>query len=203
MERKSISELLGQPPPATTGRDRLIAAGIELFYRHGFQAVGLDRVIDHAGVTKTTFYKHFECKDDFVLACVQSRDEWELQAWARAAREIGGDDPRAQLLAFFDVLDHFFNAPDFRGCMFINAAAEFSDRRDPIHIAAAAHKQKTRDYFRDLAAQGGAQDPEVFADQFTILFEGTLVLRHVHDRDDAARAAGPALVELVSRHLPR
>lgn len=202
MERKPISELFGQPPLATTGRERLIAAGIELFYRHGFQAVGLDRVIDHAGVTKTTFYKHFECKDDFVLACVQSRDDWEMQAWSRAVRTIGGGHPRAQLLAFFDVLDHWFNAPDFRGCMFVNAAAEFSDRGDPIHIAAAAHKQKTRCYLRDLADQAGAHEAEAFADQFMILFEGTLVLRHVYDRDDAARAVRPALLELITRYLP-
>jgi len=198
---KSISELFGHPPPPTTGRDRLVAAGIELFYRHGFQAVGLDRVIEHAGVTKTTFYKHFEGKDDFVLACVETRDEWEMQAWDRAAKQLAGDDPRAQLLAFFEVLDIWFNEPDFRGCMFINTAAEFSDRRDPIHRAAAAHKRKNRDHFRALAHRAGAADPDTFADQFTILLEGTLVLRHVHDRDDAAKAARPAVVALIQRHF--
>src|SRR5687768_13502990 len=66
-EPKSALELLGRPPAPTTGRDRLIAAGLELFCRQGFQAVGLDNVIERAGVTKTTFYKHFEAKDDLVL----------------------------------------------------------------------------------------------------------------------------------------
>jgi AcrR family transcriptional regulator len=203
MQPKSVSELFGTPPPATTGRERLVASGIELFYRHGFQAVGLDRVIEHAGVTKTTFYKHFEGKDDFGLACVEARDDWEMQAWERAAASLGGEDPREQLLAFFDVLDIWFNDPDFRGCMFINLAAEFSDRRDPIHRAAAAHKRKARDHFRSLAARAGAGDPEAFADQFTILLDGTLILRHVHDRDDAARAVRPAVIELLERHVPR
>lgn len=199
---KSVSELFGHPPPPTTGRERLVAAGIELFYRFGYQAVGLDRVIEHAGVTKTTFYKHFESKDDFVLTCVQTRDDWEMQAWDRAAKQLAGDDPKAQLLAFFDVLDIWFNEPDFRGCLFINTAAEYADRRDPIHRAAAAHKQKNRDHFRYLAHKAGANDPDTFADHFTILLEGTLVLRHVHDRDDAAKAAKPAVNALMKHHFP-
>ncbi|MBX3373944.1 MAG: TetR/AcrR family transcriptional regulator [Phycisphaeraceae bacterium] len=199
---RSVSELFGHPPPAQTGRERLIAAGIDLFYRLGFQAVGLDHVIEHAGVTKTTFYKHFESKDDFVLACVETRDAWEMVAWDRAARALGGDAPRGQLLGFFDVLDAWFNDAAFRGCMFISAAAEYSDRRDPIHRAAASHKRKVRDHFRALAVQGGAADPDAFADHFTILLEGTLLLRHVHDRNDAARVVRPAVVDLLDRSFP-
>ncbi|MFI4882444.1 MAG: TetR/AcrR family transcriptional regulator, partial [Phycisphaerales bacterium JB064] len=64
-EGKTIVELLGLPPQPTTGKARLIASGLELFYRHGFQAVGIDQVIELAGVTKTTFYNHFESRDDF------------------------------------------------------------------------------------------------------------------------------------------
>jgi AcrR family transcriptional regulator len=197
-----ISELFGQPAPPSTGRERLIAAGLELFYHHGFQTVGIDRVIEHAGVTKTTFYKHFEGKDDFVIACLRSRDDWEMGAWARAVSTLAGEDPRAQLLAYFEVLDVWFNDPAFRGCMFISAASEFSDRRDPVHIAAAEHKRKTRDQFRLLAARAGASDPDAFADEYTILMEGTLVVRHVHGRDDAARVAKPAVVALIGRHMP-
>ena len=199
---KTVAELFGQPPLAESGAERLIAAGIELFSRHGFQTVGLDRVIEHAGVTKTTFYKHFESKDELVLACVRSRDAWEMAAWDRAVRTLGGDDPRARLLAFFDVLDTWFNDPEFRGCLFINVAGEFADPRDPIHRAAAEHKRKTRDVFRDLARAAGAADPDLCADEFTILMEGTLVLRQVHGRNDAARVARAAVERLLERHLP-
>ena len=90
---KSVSELFGLPDPPATGRERLVATAIELFYRHGFGAVGIDQVIAAAGVTKTTFYKHFEGKDDLMVAAVQRRDEWESQAWDRAVRKIAGDDP--------------------------------------------------------------------------------------------------------------
>jgi AcrR family transcriptional regulator len=196
-----VAELFGVPDPPKTGRARLVHAAIELFYRHGFQAVGIQQVIAAAGVTKTTFYKHFESKDDLLVAAVRQRDEWEMQAWTTAVRKLAGDDPKQQLLAYFDVLDIWFNSPDFLGCQFINAAAEFPNPHDPVHAAAAEHKRKSRDYFRDLAVAAKSSDAESFADHYTALVEGTLVLRQVHGRDDAARAIRPAVESLV-RELP-
>jgi len=199
-ERKSIHELLGAPPPAKTGRERLLWVAVELFYARGFQAVGLDAVIAEAGVTKTTFYKHFASKDALMLDAVKLRDAWETEAWGRAVREVGGDDPAAQLLALFDVMDRWFTGPSFRGCMFLNTAAEFPNRNDPIHQAAADHKRASRDGWRDLARAAGAADSESFADQYTALVEGTLVLRQVHDRDDAATVIRPAVEALMASH---
>jgi AcrR family transcriptional regulator len=200
-ERRSAAELFGMPPAPSTGKDRLIHKAIDLFYRHGFHAVGLDRVIAEAGVTKTTFYKHFESKDDLVLAAIETRDEWEMQAWDRAVRQLAGDDPRKQLLAIFDVLDIWFNDPDFGGCMFINAAAEFADPREPAHRLAAAHKRKARDAWCQLAKDAGAGDAEAFADRYTALVEGTLIMRHVHGRNDAARFMKPMAESLLRECL--
>src|SRR5581483_3265779 len=182
---KSALELLGLPPAPRTGRDRLVAAAVELFYRHGFGAVGIDRVIAAAGVTKTTFYKHFEGKDDLMVAAVRRRDEWESRAWQRAVRNIAGDDPVGQLLAMWEVLDVWFNDPDFHGCMFLNTALEFPNPHDPVHQEAAAYKRRVRDRFRDLAREAGARGAaaETFADCFTALIEGALVLRQTHGRN--------------------
>src|SRR5256885_4810494 len=192
---KSVSELLGVPDPPKTGRERLVAAAIELFYRQGFGAVGIDQVIDAAGVTKTTFYKHFESKDDLMVAAVQRRDEWESQAWAKAVHKRAGDDPAKQFLAMFDVMDEWFNAPDFHGCMFVNAAAEFPNPHDPVHQAAAAYKRKVRDHWRDVAKSAGADSASAntFADCYAALIEGALILRQTHGRNDAARAIRPAV----------
>jgi len=201
-EHKPVVELFGLPEPPQSGRGRLVHAAIELFYSHGIQAVGIDQILTAAGVTKTTFYKHFESKDDLLVAAIAQRDQWEMNAWTKAVQATAGDDPKAQLLAFFDVLDVWFNAPDFRGCQFINAAAEFPNPRDPVHAVAAEHKRKNRDFFRDLAAAAGATEPEAFADHYTALVEGTLVLRQVHGRDDAARVVKPAVESLVAQALP-
>ncbi len=190
---------------AAKGRERIVDMAIELFYTHGFNAVGLDQVLAEVGVTKTTFYKHFESKDDLILAAVKKRDAWELAAWKRAVANIAGDDPRDQLVGLFDVLDIWFNAPDYKGCMFINTAAEFPNPADPIHQAAASHKQANRDLFRDMAVGAGMAeaDAETFADLFTMLFEGALILRHVHDRNDAAALARPQVERLVEQFLAR
>ncbi len=201
-KHKPVVELFGLPDPPAVGRDRLIHAAIELFYSHGFQAVGIDRILAEAGVTKTTFYKHFDSRDDLLVAAIRRRDEWEMQAWQGAVGQLAGDDPRAQLLAFFDVLDLWFNSPDFHGCQFINAAAEFPNRHDPVHAVAAEHKRKNRDYFRDLAKRAGATEPETFADQYTALVEGTLILRQVHGRNDAARVIRPAVEKLLADAMP-
>ena len=204
--RKTVVELLGLPDPPKTGRERLVAAAVELFYRHGFAAIGVDRVIAAAGVTKTTFYKHFESKDDLMVAAVQRRDEWESAAWQRAVRQLAGEPPTAagQLLAALDVMDRWFNDPDFHGCMYLNTAVEFPNPHDPVHQAAAAHQRRMRDHWRDVARAGGADGPsaEAFADCFTAVVQGALVLRQTQARDDAARVVRPAVEQLIRAYLP-
>ena len=199
---KTAVELLGVRAQPRNARDRLLYKAIDLFYEHGFQAVGLDRIIDEVGVTKTTFYKHFSCKDELMIEAIRMRDEWERTAWRRAVRRIAGSDPREQLLALFDVLDLWFNDPDFKGCIFINVAAEFPNPHDPIHQTAVVHKKAARDDVRDLAASAGVADPETFADLYTAIVEGTLIMRHVHGKHDAARTARPMVESLLTQYLP-
>jgi AcrR family transcriptional regulator len=204
LRKKSVAELLGVFEVPRTGRERLVAVAVELFYRHGFGAIGIDQVLATAGVTKTTFYKHFESKDDLMVAAVRLRDEWESQAWSRAVQKLAGDDPVRQLLAMLDVMDLWFNDPDFGGCMFINAAAEFPNPHDPVHQAAAAHKHKVRDHWRGLAMAAGADAAaaEKFADCYAALIEGALILRQTYGRNDAARAIRPAVEQLIGTYLP-
>jgi AcrR family transcriptional regulator len=197
---KGLAELFDLPDLPKTGRDRLVVAAVELFYRQGFQGTGIDQVIEKAGVTKTTFYKHFEGKDDLMVAAVLRRDEWESAAWARAVQKKVGDDPVAQLLGVFDVMDIWFNDPDFRGCLFINTAVEFPNPHDPVHEAAAAHKRKARDMWRDQARAAGFAEAERFADEYTLLFEGALILRQAHGRNDAAKLARAAVERLIEGH---
>ena len=204
--RKTVVELLGLPDPPKSGRERLVAAAVELFYRHGFAAVGVDRVIAAAGVTKTTFYKHFESKDDLMVAAVRRRDEWESAAWQRAVRQLAGDPPTAagQFLAALDVMDRWFNDPDFHGCMYLNTAVEFPNPHDPVHQAAAVHQRRMRDHWRDVARAGGADAAaaETVADCFTALLQGALVMRQALGRDDAARVVRPAVEQLLRAYLP-
>jgi AcrR family transcriptional regulator len=197
-----VREILRLPGVPEQGAGRLVAVALDLFYRHGINAVGLDWILAEAGVSKTTFYKHFKSRDELVLKALEARDEWEMGAWLEAVRYLSGDAPEKQLLGLIDVLDILFNDPTFRGCQFISAAAEFPNPDDAVHRAAAAHKRANRDWVRDLAKAGGIADADGFADSYTILFEGALVLRQVHGRNDAARAIRPLIEQLIETHLP-
>lgn len=198
---RSAADLLGVFEIPARGRGRLVATAVELFYRHGFNAVGIDRVIEEAGVTKTTFYKHFKSKNDLMIAAIEMRDVWELDAWRRAARTLGGDQARAQLRALFDVLDVWFNDGEFGGCLFLNVASEFPNPHDPVHRAAAKHKISNWEMVRDLASEAGDAEPDVFADHYMLVFEGALVLRQVYGRNDAARTARPIIEQLIEERL--
>ncbi|MEZ6193797.1 MAG: TetR/AcrR family transcriptional regulator [Phycisphaerales bacterium] len=164
---KPVTELFGAPEPPKTGRGRLLHSAVNMIYLHGIHAVGIDQVIADAGVTKSTFYKHFESKDELLIEAIRLRDVWEGDAFSHAIHELAGDDPRAQLLALFDVLDIWFNDPDFHGCQFINVAAQVPNPHDPMHEVAANHKRQMRDVFRDMAKQAGVSDVEAFADTYT------------------------------------
>lgn len=153
---------------ASGTREKLIEAAGNLFYRHGFQAVALDTVLEAVGITKTAFYKHFDSKDDLILAVLEERDKRDV-AEAIAVMRAQGNDPRRQIVALFDQLAEWFNEPDFRGCLFMNAAAEFRSVNDPIHRAAQAHTEHLAAEVRLRVAAAGIPDPDVVTAQIMLL----------------------------------
>ena len=100
-----------------------------------------------------------------------------------------GSTPRERLLSVFDVHHQWFQQKDFSGCMFINAAAEFSPQQDPNHMISAEHKRLVRDYIRSLAEQAGVNNAEVLSKQLNLLLEGAIVDAHVSGNSEAAIVA--------------
>lgn len=185
-----------------TTRERLIAAAHLAFYRSGFQAVGLDRILSEVGVTKTTFYKYFESKDDLILAVLREHDAWWQRTFAERLREHAGDDPRGQLRAVFDVLEDVISGEDFRGCIFHNVAVEFPLPTDPAHRVAAESKRAIERYLAGLARQAGVSAPEAFAEELGLLVEGMLVVRSVDRGVSPGRAAKRTAALLFDKYLP-
>jgi AcrR family transcriptional regulator len=173
---------------AISRKDHLVETALDLFYRHGFHATGIDRILAESGVAKMTLYKHFKSKEDLILAALRLRDE-RFRAWFRAEVENRTRSPRKRLLTIFDVLEEWFGAVGFQGDMFINAAAEYGDLAHPIHAAAADHKTAMRRYFLDLAGAAGARDAELLADQLALLVDGAIAAAHVGGNMRSARHA--------------
>src|SRR5262245_58162280 len=114
-------------------REKLLEVALELFARSGFHAVGLDAIIDGAGVSKQTFYNHFESKDDLVVATLERRRDTEGKLFAQLFDDLAGSDPREQLYAHIDVIQAWFRRPEWRGCICIRAASEFPSPNEPAH----------------------------------------------------------------------
>jgi AcrR family transcriptional regulator len=182
-------------------RRKLIDTAFELFGRNGFHAIGLDAILDAVGVSKQTFYNHFECKEDLILAVLRHRHETESAVFVRLAKETAGDDPRDQLYALFDVLGAWFNQPDWRGCIFVTAAAEFPLRTEPAHRLAAEHFASTRAWIETLASQAGAAKPAFVADQLTVLLEGTVAAHHVTGDARYLAVARAMSIDILDAHF--
>src|SRR5260370_30085057 len=103
-------------------RDRLLDAASELFYAEGVQSVGINRVIEHAGVAKDSLYRTFGSKEELVCAYLKARHEETLAVLRSAVAAT--EDPIGRLLAVFDAQARLFRTPDFRGCAFTAAAAQ-------------------------------------------------------------------------------
>ena len=185
---------------ALSRRDHLVESALSLFMRDGFHATGIDKILAEAGVAKMTLYNHFKSKDELILAALRLQDE-RFRGWFVAAVEGRAENPRGRLLALFGTLDEWINQPDFSGCAFINATAEYGRPDDPVHQAAAEHKRQLRDYIRQIAEDAGAIDADALADVLNLLMEGAIVSAYVCGQGDAAKLARRAATHLIKRAL--
>ena len=129
------------------------------FYRDGFRSVGIDQILADVGISKTAFYKHFECKEDLMLAALEDHHRVMQETFHGMVRERGGPTPLGQLHALLDVVEHIVETDDFQGCIFVNAAMEFPLPHEPAHVAAAKNKQAIEDIVYSLAEEAGDAIP--------------------------------------------
>ena len=153
-------------------RERILETASELFYRNGIQAVGVDAIIGVAEVARMSFYRHFKSKEGLVLAFLERRDE-QFRAWLDAEVRRLAPDPADRPLAVFDALALRLGPEDYRGCAFLNTLAEIADRRDVVHLAAAAHKAKIQVYLARLLDDAGLDSK--YAADLLMLMDGAVV----------------------------
>ena len=182
-------------------RERLTQAAVRRFYRDGFRNVGLDQVLADVGISKTAFYKHFECKEDLVLAALEMQDRWLQEMFQAMVRERGGVAPLGQLRALLDVVDSIIDADEYQGCIFVNVALEFPLPHEPAHVAAAAHKRAMEVIVHDLAARAGATDPRQMARELCLIMEGAYVTRQVTGDKQSIDVARRVADLVIAAHL--
>lgn len=165
-------------------RQRLIDAAVRRFDRDGFRSVGIDQVLADVGISKTAFYKHFESKEDLMLAALESQNAWLQNTFRGMVGELGGPTAMGQLQAVFDVVQRLIESDEFQGCIFVKVAMEFPLLHEPAHIAASQNKQSIEDFVCDLAEKAGACDPRSLARELCLIMEGAYVTRQVSGKKD-------------------
>ncbi len=178
-----------------SARERLLASADELFYNEGVHTVGIDRIIERAGVAKASLYNTFGSKDELVRAYLETRQVSVSQVIMQAVERY--DTPRERLLAVFEGQGELFAQPGFRGCAFARASAE-SQPGDLAEQAAHAYRSWVCTLLTQLAAETGAADPGDLARKLHLLYDGSSqAARMDHDPNAAvaARAAAAALLD--------
>ena len=183
----STKALSGSP------RERLLAAANELFYDEGIHTVGIDRVIERAGVAKASLYSAFGSKDELVRAYLSARfAARQKRIEDRIARH---EDPRDRMLAVFDVLADLFADQEYRGCSLIRASAE-SRGGELVRRVCDDARAWMRTLFTELAREARAAHPERLAKQLVLLYDGATVVAQM-DRDASAAASARAAATLL------
>ena len=187
-------------PARLSARERLLAAANDLFYKEGVHTVGIDRIIEQAGVAKASLYNTFGSKDELVRAYLETR---YANVTARIMQAVERyDTPRERLLAVFEGQGELFAQPDYRGCAFARASAE-SHPGDAAEQAAEGYRRWVRTLLTELAAEAGAPEPEVLARQLQLLYDGSgQSARMDHDPAAAtgARVAATILLDAALAH---
>jgi AcrR family transcriptional regulator len=182
--------------PAASPRIRLLETARRLFYAEGIHAVGVDRLVTEAGVTRATFYRHFPAKEALVEAYLRATDADLRHAVDDA---IAGDDPQQALRALLDLIGHTTNAPGFRGCHFINAAAEYPDAAHPVRIAIGEHRAWFQETVTGLAGRIGHPDPAEAGQILVLLHDGALAAAQLDDPEAVRRTVKNAALQLLQR----
>lgn len=159
-------------------RDRLLETASRLFYQDGIHTVGVDRLVNEAGVTRATFYRHFPTKDDLVVAYLQDQDQFLRRA---VQNRLAARSKEKAVLTVLDLVGERVCTPDFRGCNFVNASAEFPDPAHPVRVAVAEHRAWFEQTMRSLAAQAGHPHPKYAAGVLVLLHDGALAAGELDD----------------------
>jgi AcrR family transcriptional regulator len=185
------TKTLRAEPRDVSPRRRLLDTATRLFYAEGVRAVGIDRIIAEAGIAKATFYNHFPSKDDLVLAYIEEQDRIGRDAVAAFPTQA----PRKMIAAIVGRISTAAVAGDFRGCPFLNAAAEYPDPKSPVRRAIGARRTWYQGVLRQLLVADGDPTPSVTASLLVALSDGLLEIAYL---DDAK-----ALPSLVREGLAR
>jgi AcrR family transcriptional regulator len=189
------------PAERPSARERLLASASQLFYEEGVNTVGVDRILEHAGVAKASMYKHFGSKEELIRSYLEARHERTRE---RMTTELAArySTARERLLGVFEVQGLAFSEPDFRGCAFVSANAE-AKPGSSAESATKDYREWVWSLFLDLAREAGAKDPEALTQQLVILYDGGGISAWMDHNPAVAKATVEIARSLIEQAVPK
>ncbi|CAG9186175.1 hypothetical protein LMG32289_06289 [Cupriavidus pampae] len=186
-----------------SARDRILDTAARLFYRDGYRATGVDKIIAESGVAKMSLYRHFPSKNDLIAAYLERRHDFWM-GWFEAAvtRQLA---LRRNLDVLADALAEWFTSDDYRGCAFINVVAEVgggAGEAPRLLEHAVSHKASLEDYLTQLAGELGLTDPQQVAAEAMLCVEG-MIVRYQMRSDEEVITAGRRLLNRLHKDSAR
>ncbi|HYE61467.1 MAG TPA: TetR/AcrR family transcriptional regulator [Phycisphaerales bacterium] len=182
-------------------RERLVRAAYEVFLQQGFNAVGIDQVLQKVGVTKTTFYNHFESKDDLVAAVLQ----WRNAQWPRALKKVfedaGETDAAERLVLLLRQRDEIWELPKGGTGLFTRAACEYPAGQGPVRQAIAEYRATLEKELLSITRATGAADPEALMREIKLVLAGVAGMNLVGDTERVNETAVHVARQVIERHL--
>ncbi|MBX3581536.1 MAG: TetR/AcrR family transcriptional regulator [Rhizobiaceae bacterium] len=199
---KLTSEYTFIPRNAGVTREKIVKTANRLFYAAGIRAVSIDSVAEKAGVTKKTFYYHFKGKDELITAYLASRDQPNLELFAKWFAEAEGGLPE-KVQAIFTNLATAARNRRWKGCGFLRTAAELVET--PGHPAvklASMHKKRLESWLTEVIAENGEAEADQLARQVVLLLDGAFSTMLVHRDVNYIHSAGSAAAVLLRKSVP-
>ncbi|MFC3450848.1 TetR/AcrR family transcriptional regulator [Amycolatopsis speibonae] len=180
-------------------RSKLLSTATRLFYTEGIHSVGIDRIVVEAKVTRATLYRHFPGKDDLIVYYLQEADQAiRGQVDAILAREL----PTSETLrAIAESIAEGIRSPGFRGCAFLNAAAEYPDQAHPVHKAVLAHREWFSRTITDVLARLGEAPAELAARRFVLMRDGAMATGCLSDPEPICETFRQGVEDLLRLHV--
>jgi len=176
-----------------TKRDEIVQYAYEAFYKHGFRATAVDKVLADSGISKRTVYKYFPSKELLIAAAIE---HYQTILFATITEELArrGATPQDKILALFDIKHEAFERGDYSGCFALNAKLEYEGKDAAIEKASATFGKALEKFITTLCAEAGCKDAAFTAKQITILFHGVVVY---------AQAQRDAVTAITAKEMAR
>ncbi|MBU6489486.1 MAG: TetR/AcrR family transcriptional regulator [Burkholderiales bacterium] len=186
-----------------TAQQLLLRAAGELFYQEGVRAVGVDAVVERAGVNKMSLYRQFSSKDELIVAYLEQANDCFFSYFDKSIDQHPGD-PVRQIAQYFEDLERRASREGYRGCPFVNVAAEFPDPSHPARQIVARNKAQLIERLQALTSAAGADDPAALADALALLIEGVYAASQTYGPGcGPIRSAARVAAQLVAAGCPQ